>query len=165
MHKGTWIALAVAVGAVGVAIAASPQDAPAPSPQQDAAWLNKQMLAIASLKPADGWKPLEGGGRWRKVAGPGTGQHPTVADTVTIHYEGKLVDGKVFDSSWERGEPATFPLGALIKGWQIAVPMAGVGDTIEVALPSDLGYGSKGAGDDIPGGATLFFKVELIAIE
>jgi FKBP-type peptidyl-prolyl cis-trans isomerase len=160
MHKGTWLALAVAAGVVGVAVVA--QDRPAPS--QDSAWLNKQMLAIASLKPADGWQPLPGGGRWRRIAGPGTGKHPTAADTVTINYEGKLIDGTKFDSSWDRGEPATFPLDALIEGWQIAVPKAGVGDTIEIALPADLAYGPEGKGE-IPGGATLMFKIELLGIQ
>ena len=75
-----------------------------------------------------------------------------------------IVDGKEFDSSWTRGEPATFPLNRLIKGWQVAVPKAGVGDTIEIAIPADLAYGPIGKGP-IPGDATLFFKIELLGIE
>ncbi len=69
----------------------------------------------------------------------------------------------MFDSSYARGEPATFPLGRLIPGWQVAIPQMGVGDTIEIAVPADLGYGPVGKGP-IPGGATLLFKVELIGI-
>ena len=85
-------------------------------------------------------------------------------DTVTVHYEGKLIDGTVFDSSYERGEPATFPLNRLVKGWQLAIPKMGVGETIEIAIPADLAYGPVGRGP-IPGNATLVFKVELMGID
>lgn len=80
------------------------------------------------------------------MKGDGTGKHPSVADTVTLHYAGTFIDGTQFDSSYDRGAPATFPLGMLIKGWQVAVPLMGVGDTFEVAIPADLGYGFKGKG-------------------
>jgi FKBP-type peptidyl-prolyl cis-trans isomerase FkpA len=80
-----------------------------------------------------------------------------------VHYEGTLVDGTKFDSSWDRGEPATFPLARLVKAWQLAIPQAGVGDTIEIAVPADLGYGPRGKGP-IPGNATLLFRIELLAI-
>jgi FKBP-type peptidyl-prolyl cis-trans isomerase len=154
------VGLALACAA-GLAAAHARQDA---APSQDAAWHNRQMLALAQLKAADGWRPLQGGLMWRRIKGNGTGKHPTVNDTVTIHYAGTLIDGTEFDSSWSRGEPATFPLGALIPAWQLAVPMAGVGDTIEIASPADLAYGPEGKGP-IPGGATLMFKVELLGIE
>jgi len=134
-----------------------------PDPSQDAAWQNKQMLALAQLRWQDGWRVLPGGLRWRPLSGDGSGRHPAVSDVVTLNYEGRLVDGTVFDSSYERGEPATFPLGRLIKAWQMAVPQMGVGDTIEIAVPADLGYGPHGGGP-IPGNATLFFKIELLAI-
>lgn len=152
------IAAALAAGGGGLAIAGSQTD-----PAQDAAWHNRQMLALAQLKGADGWQSLPGGLRWRRVKGDGSGRHPSVEDVVTIHYAGKLVDGTEFDSSIARGEPATFPLGALIPAWQMAVPMAGVGDTVEIAAPADLAYGPRGKGP-IPGGATLFFTVELLGI-
>jgi FKBP-type peptidyl-prolyl cis-trans isomerase FkpA len=139
------------------------QDAPAPDRSQDLAWQNQQMLALAKLSGADGWRAAEGGLMWRRVKGDGSGRHPTVADTVTLHYAGTFIDGTTFDSSYDRGEPATFPLGALIKGWQVAVPLMGVGDTIEIAVPASLGYGFKGKGP-IPGGATLLFKIELLAV-
>ncbi|WP_404336351.1 FKBP-type peptidyl-prolyl cis-trans isomerase [Sphingomonas sp. MMS12-HWE2-04] len=155
-----WVAVLTACGA-GLAFAHAQQEA---RPNQDAAYLNKQMLALAQLKSADGWQSLPGGLRWRRIKGNGAGKHPSVADTVTLHYAGTLIDGTEFDSSYARNEPATFPLGALIPAWQMAVPMMGVGDTIEIAAPSDLAYGPVGKGP-IPGGATLLFKIELLGIE
>lgn len=130
---------------------------------QDAAWHNRQMLALASRQASDGWYYLPGGVLWKRVAGDGSGAHPTVRDTVTLHYEGKFVDGEVFDSSWQRNEPATFPLSGLIRAWQLAVPQMGVGDTIEIAVPAALGYGPVGRGP-IPGNATLLFRIELLGI-
>lgn len=164
MNRKKLAVLAATLGLVGigVAIAQTSPSAP-PAPAQDAAWHNRQMLALAQLKASDGWQSLPGGLRWRRIKGDGTGKHPTVADVVTIHYAGTLIDGTEFDSSYGRGQPATFPLGQLIPAWQMAVPMAGVGDTIEIATPSDLAYGPEGAGP-IPGGATLMFKIELIGI-
>ncbi len=144
--------------AAGLAVAQTSR----PDTSQDASWHNKQMLALAQLKPADGWQPLAGGLRWRRVKGDGSGKHPSVENVVALHYSGTLVDGTEFDSS--RGEPAIFPLGALIPAWQLAVPMMGIGDTIEIATPSDLAYGPRGAGP-IPGGATLFFTIELLGIK
>ncbi len=132
-------------------------------PVQDTAWHNRQQLALARLAPSDGWRPTASGLYWRRIKGDGAGQHPTAADRVTVHYAGRFIEGTEFDSSIARGEPVTFPLGRVIKGWTQGVPMAGVGDTIELAIPAQLAYGSKGKGP-IPGGATLLFTVELIAI-
>ena len=131
---------------------------------QNPAWHTRQQLYLLGLTPADGWHYVEGGLRWRWVKYLASQRKPTVADIVTVHYEGKLIDGTVFDSSFARGEPATFPLGRLVKGWQLAVPQMGVGETIEIAIPADLAYGPVGRGP-IPGNATLVFTVELIAIE
>lgn len=152
-------AVALAGGGVAFAVAQT-----APDVAQDSAWHNRQQIALAELKQADGWRPLERGLRWRRIAGDGSGAHPSVADTVRIHYAGRLVDGTEFDSSYARGEPASFPLGRLIPAWQMAVPMMGVGDTIEIAAPADLAYGPGGKGP-IPGNATLFFRIELLGIE
>jgi len=149
----------VVVCVAGLAFAQTSQ----PDHSQDAAWHNQQMLALAKLKGADGWHAMEGGLRWRRVKGDGTGKHPTVNDVVTLHYAGTLIDGTEFDSSYARREPATFPLGGLIPAWQLAVPMMGVGDIIEIASPPDLAYGPEGSGP-IPGGATLLFKIELLGI-
>ena len=149
---------------IGVALALAMQvGAPQGAGQQDASWFNRQQLALAELKAADGWRPLQGGLMWRRVKGDGTGAHPAVTDVVRLHYAGKLVDGTEFDSSFARGEPATFPLGALIPAWQLAVPQMGVGDTIEIAAPAALAYGPEGKGP-IPGGATLLFTIELLGI-
>lgn len=153
------------LGAAGVLVVAAlvvGQQA-APDPSQDAAWHNRQQLALASLKANDGWRPLQGGLMWRRTKGNGSGAHPAVTDMVKIHYAGTLADGTEFDSSFKRGEPATFPLDGLIEAWQLAVPQMGVGDTIEIASPSSLAYGPRGKGP-IPGGATLFFTIELFAI-
>lgn len=153
------VKLAVSVAAAVTAVPAAAQEGAPLS--QDAAWHNRQQIALAE-RAAQGWYYLPGGVLWRRVAGDGTGKRPTVQDVVTLHYAGTLVDGTEFDSSYG-GRPATFPLGALIRAWQLAVPQMGVGDTIEIAVPSDLGYGPRGAGP-IPGGATLLFKIELLGI-
>ncbi len=94
----------------------------------------------------------------------GTGALPLVSDTVKAHYKGELLDGKEFDNSFKRREPFTAPLRALIKGWQIALPQMKEGSHWRLWIPSDLAYGDRGAGSDIPGGATLMFEVELISI-
>ena len=154
-----------ASAAFAALLAASPalaQEAPA-GPSQDAAWHNRQMIALAERQASDGWGYLPGGLLWRRVAGDGSGARPTVDDTVTLHYVGSLVDGTEFDSSVRRGQPATFPLRGLIPAWQLAVPMMGVGDTIEIAAPASLAYGPLGRGP-IPGGATLLFRIELLGI-
>lgn len=130
---------------------------------QDIAWQNAQQAYIAGLKAEDGWRFLPGGLKWRRIAGDGSGAHPTVDDVVTVHYAGTFTDGTTFDSSFDRGEPATFPLGRLIKAWQLAIPEMGMGDTIELAAPAMLAYGPAGKGP-IPGGATLLFKVQLLGI-
>ena len=151
---------AVVLGGAGLAVARVAQQE---GPSQDSAWHNRQMLALAQLKASDGWQSLPGNLRWRRIKGDGSGKHPTVNDDVTIHYAGTLIDGTEFDSSFKRGEPANFPLGALIPAWQMAVPQMGVGDSIEIASPADLAYGPVGKGP-IPGGATLLFKIELLGI-
>lgn len=160
------VGLGVGVG-VGVSSAPASAQATPPSAQdtaaQDIAWHSAQQLALAQRAASGEWSGLGGGLMWRRIAGDGSGAHPTVSDYVTVHYHGTFIDGRVFDSSFDRGQPATFPLGALIKAWQIAIPKMGVGDTIEIASPAALAYGPVGKGP-IPGGATLIFKVELIAI-
>ena len=159
--------LLIAAALLACPVVATAQDAPATDAHdvsQDMAWHSAQQLYLASLKSSDGWQALPGGLRWRRIAGDGTGPHPTVADTVTVHYAGTFIDGSGFDSSYERNEPATFPLGRLIPAWQMAIPEMGVGDTIEIAAPATLAYGPTGKGP-IPGGATLLFKVELLGIE
>lgn len=124
---------------------------------------NEQALYLYSLKHSDGWGGMASGIRYRRIKGDGTGPRPSPTDVVTIHYTGKFTDGRVFDSSVERGQPATFPLPRLIQGWQEGVPLMSVGDTFEFAIPWQLAYGPVGRGE-IPGGATLLFTIELIDI-
>ncbi len=95
----------------------------------------------------------------------GEGPSPAAADRVTVHYEGKLLDGTVFDSTYERGEPAEFVLDSVISGWTEGVQLMKVGSKYRFFIPSDLAYGGRGAGQDIGPNATLTFEVELISIE
>jgi len=90
---------------------------------------------------------------------------PTLSDKVKCHYHGTLIDGTVFDSSVDRGEPVTFPLNGVIKGWQEAVQLMTVGSKWKLYLPSDLAYGDNAQGPKIGPGSTLIFEVELLAIE
>ena len=95
----------------------------------------------------------------------GTGIKPAATDTVTVHYTGKLIDGTVFDSSVERGEPATFPLDKVIPGWTEGLQLMSEGSQYRLFIPSELAYGSKGAGDKILPNATLIFDVQLIKVD
>jgi FKBP-type peptidyl-prolyl cis-trans isomerase FklB len=94
----------------------------------------------------------------------GSGPVPTKADTVTAHYKGSLLDGKEFDNSYKRGEPLTIPVAGVIPGWTEALTLMPVGSKWKLYIPSTIGYGDFGAGQDIPGGATLVFEVELLGI-
>lgn len=94
----------------------------------------------------------------------GTGAIPTAEDQVTTHYTGKLIDGTVFDSSVERGQPATFPVGGVIKGWTEALQLMPVGSKWKLFIPSDLAYGERGAGAQIGPYSTLIFDIELLEI-
>lgn len=94
----------------------------------------------------------------------GKGAKPGATDTVTVHYTGTLIDGKVFDSSVERGEPATFPLNRVIPGWTEGLQLMSEGSKYRLFIPSELAYGERGAGDDILPNSTLIFDVELIKV-
>ena len=94
----------------------------------------------------------------------GSGAKPAATDTVKVHYEGTLLDGTVFDSSYSRGEPIEFPLNGVIPGWTEGVQLMNTGSTFLFVIPSDLAYGPNGAGGTIPPNATLIFKVELLSI-
>ena len=99
-----------------------------------------------------------------EVITQGSGERPTATDVVRVHYEGSLVNGTIFDSSRVRGEPAEFPLGAVIAGWTEGIQLMPEGSRYRLYIPSDLGYGSQGAGGIIPPFSTLIFDVELISI-
>ncbi|HYJ51795.1 MAG TPA: FKBP-type peptidyl-prolyl cis-trans isomerase [Allosphingosinicella sp.] len=151
--------IAVAVAALALTLAGQEAPAPAPNPAN----ADYHFRYLNRLDPAQGWHRTPSGLRYRRVSGTGRGAHPAVTDTVTIHYVGRFIDGTEFDSSVARNEPATFPLNRLIRGWQEGVPMMGVGDRYEFAIPYNLAYGYNGRGP-IPGGATLLFTIDLIAI-
>ena len=91
----------------------------------------------------------------------GSGKTPTVSDQVEVHYEGTLIDGTIFDSSYKRGETITFPVNGVIAGWTEALQLMKEGDVFELAIPSELAYGAQGAGNSIAPHSTLLFKVEL----
>ncbi len=99
-----------------------------------------------------------------KVLTKGTGDtHPTLSSTVNVNYEGKFTDGKIFDSSYQRGQSINFPLASLIKGWQEGIPLMVKGDVFEFTIPGNLAYGTHMPdGSLIPDNGTLIFKVELI---
>lgn len=97
-------------------------------------------------------------------AGSDTAPKPTLESKVKCHYHGTLINGKVFDSSVDRGEPITFPLNGVIKGWQDALQLMTVGSKWKLFVPSDLAYGDRSTGP-IPAGSTLIFEVELLGIE
>ena len=100
-----------------------------------------------------------------KVLSTGTGANPKATDQVTVHYTGKLIGGKVFDSSVKRGQPTTFPLNRVIPGWTEGLQLMKQGGKAIFYIPSDLAYGARGAGGVIPPNATLIFEVELLEIK
>ena len=99
-----------------------------------------------------------------EVLREGDGSKPSATDRVTVHYRGELVDGTIFDSSYDRGQPATFPLNGVISGWTEGLQLMPVGSKYKFTIPPELGYGARGAGGRIPPNATLIFEVELLSI-
>ncbi len=100
-----------------------------------------------------------------KVIKAGDGKQPATTDTVSVHYQGTLIDGTEFDSSVKRGQPATFALNRVIQGWQEVLPMMKVGSKWQVTIPSKLAYGESGAGDIIGPNSTLVFEIELLEVK
>lgn len=140
---------------------------------QKAAMAKQQAEAEATL--AEGTKFLAENGKkpgmvttasglQYEVLQMGKGPKPAAEETVKVHYKGTLINGKQFDSSYDRGEPAEFPVNAVIPGWTEALQLMPVGSRWKLYIPSDLAYGPQGAGQDIPGNSTLIFEVELLDI-
>ena len=119
---------------------------------------------LAENKNKEGIVTLESGLQY-KVIKEGTGATPKPTDSVVAHYRGTLIDGKEFDSSHKRGQPATFPVRGVIKGWQEALEKMKVGAQWQIVVPSELAYGARGAGADIGPNATLIFDIELLEIK
>lgn len=133
--------------------------------QQKAVKLNKEageeFLKINAHK--EGVTTLPSGLQY-EIIKMGDGPKPTLSDTVTCHYHGTLINGIVFDSSMDRGEPASFPLRGVIAGWTEILQLMPVGSKWKVTIPSDLAYGDRGAGEHIKPGSTLIFIIELLSI-
>lgn len=119
---------------------------------------------LASNKKKAGVVTLPSGLQYQVIKA-GTGKKPKLDDTVTVQYRGVLIDGKEFDSSYKRGQPATFPVNGVIKGWQEILPLMKTGAHWKVFVPAELAYGSRGAGSDIGPNETLVFDIELQAIK
>ena len=138
----------------------------------DLAQARRRNLARADLKEGkkylrrnarrDGVVVLDDGVQY-EVLRPGTGPPPTPDGRVTVHYEGTLLDGKVFDSSYRRSEPSTFQIDHTIAGWRRVLPMMKQGAKWRVVVPPELAYGAKGVGNEIPPNAALVFDIELVS--
>jgi len=120
---------------------------------------------LAQLGKQPGVVTLPSGLMYKVVSSPDPkAPQPAVTDNVKVNYEGRLVDGKIFDSSYQRNQPASFPLSRVVQAWQMALPMMHKGDTWMLYVPPSLGYGEAGAGEDIPPNSVLIFKIQLLDI-
>jgi len=119
---------------------------------------------LASNKSKDGVVTLPSGLQY-KILTAGTGPKPTASDSVKCNYRGTLINGTEFDSSYKRGQPATFAVGQVVKAWTEALQLMPVGSKWQLFVPSSLAYGERGAGAEIGPNATLIFEVELLSIE
>jgi FKBP-type peptidyl-prolyl cis-trans isomerase FklB len=129
---------------------------------QEAAVAEESYLAESASK--EGVVSLPSGLQY-KVITPGDGPSPLTTDKVKVHYKGSLADGTIFDSSYDRGQPTSFTVSGVIKGWTEALLLMQVGSKWELTIPSKLGYGTRGSSGKIPPNSTLLFEVELLAIE
>lgn len=159
--------LALAMFAISVSACATPAPPAKPivytgTPQEQ--WEQGQAAFLAWSAARPGWKTTESGLQYHRLkTASAKAPKPEPGAVVTIHYVGRFIDGRTFDSSRDRGEPATFPLNRLIKGWQEAVPMMRLGETWEFVIPSDIAYGDRNR-PPIPPGSALQFEIQLIAI-
>jgi FKBP-type peptidyl-prolyl cis-trans isomerase FklB len=119
---------------------------------------------LADNKSKDGVKTTSSGLQY-KVLKDGSGEQPKSTDTVTVNYRGTLIDGTEFDSSYKRGEPATFPVSGVIKGWTEALQLMKVGSKYQLFIPPSLAYGSQSPGAAIPPNSLLIFEVELMKVQ
>jgi FKBP-type peptidyl-prolyl cis-trans isomerase FklB len=126
---------------------------------------NKQKDYLKENATKPGVTVLPSGVQYKIVESGTAGSHPQPEDSVKVNYAGSTVDGKEFDSSYSRGQPATFGVNQVIRGWTEVLQLMVPGDVWEVVIPSELAYGARGAGGLIGPHATLIFKIELIAIE
>jgi FKBP-type peptidyl-prolyl cis-trans isomerase FklB len=132
--------------------------------QQGEANKKEGEVFLAANKGKEGIVTLPSGLQY-KILTAGTGPKPTSADTVVCNYRGTLINGTEFDSSYKRGQPATFPVSGVIKGWTEALPMMPVGSKWQLFIPADLAYGDRAPGPEIGPNSTLIFEVELLSIQ
>ncbi len=126
----------------------------------------KGVAFLAANKKREGVITLPDGLQYEVIKkGDSNSATPKLQDTVVAHYAGTLIDGKKFDNSYDRGEPITIAVGGVIRGWTEILQLMHIGDKWKVFIPSELGYGDRGAGADIPGGSTLIFELELLVIK
>lgn len=151
MSKSLWMAMGAAVSLVPICALAQ------------TAMLKGEMFLKENAK-AEGVKTLPSGLQIKHLK-EGTGKQPKATDVVSVHYRGRTIDGKEFDSSYKRGEPTSFPLNRVIKGWTEGLQLLKEGGKAELYIPSDLAYGSRGAGAVIGPDETLIFEVELIEVK
>ena len=137
---------------------------PPPPPPSAAAGESPGEAFLAENKKKEGVMTTASGLQY-KILKEGTGEKPKATDTVKVHYRGTTLDGKEFDSSYKRNEPATFPLNGVIKGWTEGLQLMKAGSKFEFVIPSELAYGKPGHPPSIPPDATLIFEVELLDIE
>lgn len=132
----------------------------------EAGWAQAQAAYLAWNADRPGWKTSDSGLQYRLV-GPESdvARRPTRADQVRVHYQGTFIDGREFDSSWARGEPAVFPVAGVVPGFAEALTLMRPGETYEVAIPADLAYGDKWRGGGrIPPNSALRFRIHLLEI-
>ncbi|WP_298743913.1 FKBP-type peptidyl-prolyl cis-trans isomerase [uncultured Brevundimonas sp.] len=157
---------AAALALSGCASAGSARQEFPASPTQ-ANWDAGNVAYLAWNSTRRGWATTASGLQYRRV-GPGhpAGRRPASTDTVKVHYRGSFVDGREFDSSYARNEPAEFPLDRVIKGWTEGVGLMREGETFEFVIPASLGYGDRWVGgDELPPNSTLLFTVELLEVK
>lgn len=124
--------------------------------------LAKGKKFLAENGKRDGVKTTESGLQYEVLVAVDAGESPSATDVVTTHYHGTLIDGSVFDSSYDRGEPIEFPLNRVISGWTEALQLMKVGEKFRIYLPAELAYGEDGRPPQIPGNSVLIFDIELI---
>src|SRR5690606_320112 len=128
------------------------------------AFKEEELTFFDTIKEKPGIQHFQDG-LYYEVIQEGNGAKPTGDDEVTVHYRGTLANGKVFDNSYDRGEPLNIELANVIKGWQLGIPLMSSGAKYKLYIPSRLGYGERGAGADIPTYSPLIFEIELIGIK
>lgn len=149
------------------ACATSPAPAPVdPGPPSQERWEAGQAAYLDWSGARRGWTTTDSGLQYRREGrAVRDGAQPGPTDTVRVHYEGTFIDGRVFDSSYERGEPISFPLNRVIRGWTEGLRLMREGETFHFVIPADLAYGERGAGGgEIPPNSALLFKVELLDV-